>query len=71
MTGLWLAVLTIPDNLSGTVMPSMQHQLKTINLNGLKYEQNIKFTKATRSESMVRVYKDKKTKAGNEENIRG
>ena len=50
-------------------MPSTQHQIEIIKINGLKYEQDIKFTKATRFENMVGFFKSKKAKTVNEEDL--
>jgi len=44
-------------------------KIKTIKINGLSYEQNIKPPKATRSESMVGFSESEKAKANNEENL--
>ena len=52
-------------------MPNTQHQIKITKINGLKYEQDIKFTKATRIENMVRFLKNKEAEACNEKDIRG
>jgi hypothetical protein len=64
-------VLITQDNQSGTLTPSTQHQIQTIKINGLKYEQNIKPPKATRFESMVGFFENKETKTSHEKNLRG
>ncbi len=69
-TGPWHAVLITPVSQSETITLSTQHQIRTIKINGLKYEQNIKPPKATRFESMVGFFESKETKTGHEEDLR-
>jgi hypothetical protein len=54
---------------SETITLSTHHQIRTIKINGLKYEQNIKPPKATRFEDLVRFLEDKETKTSHEENL--
>ena len=58
-----------PVSLSETATPSTQHQIKTIKINGLKYEQNIKPPKATRFEDLVRLLQGKEAKTSHEEDL--
>jgi hypothetical protein len=62
-------VLIIQDSQSGTLTPSTQHQIQTIKINGLKYEQNIKPPKATRFEDLVRLLQGKEAETSHEEDL--
>jgi len=62
-------VLITPADLSGTATLSTQHQIRTIKINGLKYEQNIKPPKATRFEDLVRLLQGKEAETSHEEDL--